>query len=138
MPDLVSNAVAKADTAGTALVVSEIKAYMLSEISERIHQRENRCGGFFAFATREEADAFVPSDRSAQAINSRALLATYTIDNQATVNPWLSQVVSTQHPEHHRHPVGLPEPLLHQHHRQDLGGVDPHDVAGLWPAAAPT
>lgn len=95
MPDLVSNAVAKADTAGTALVVSEIKAYMLSEISERIHQRENRCGGFFAFATREEADAFVLSDRSAQAINSRALLASYTIDNQATVNPWLSQVVST-------------------------------------------
>ena len=95
MPDLVSNAVAKADTAGTALVVSEIKAYMLSEISERIHQRENRCGGFFAFATRAEADAFVLSDRSAQAINSRALLATYTIDNQATVNPWLSQVVSS-------------------------------------------
>jgi bacterial leucyl aminopeptidase len=95
MPDLVSNAVAKADTAGTALVVSEIKAYMLSEISERIHQRENRCGGFFAFATREEADAFVRSDRSAQAISSRALLATYTIDNQATVNPWLTQVVST-------------------------------------------
>jgi bacterial leucyl aminopeptidase len=95
MPDLVSNSVAKADTAGTALVVSEIKAYMLSEISERIHQRENRCGGFFAFATREEADAFVRSDRSAQAISSRALLATYTIDNQATVNPWLTQVVST-------------------------------------------
>ncbi len=95
MPDLVSNAVAKADTAGTALVVSEIKAYMLSQISERIHAREKRCGGFFAFATRAEADAFVRSDKSAQAISSRALLATYTIDNQATVTPWLSQV---QHP----------------------------------------
>ena len=95
MPDLVGSGVARADSAGTALVVSEIKAFKLSEISERIHQRENRCGGFFAFATREEAEAFVRSDRSAQAINSRALLATYTIDNQATVNPWLSQVVST-------------------------------------------
>jgi PKD repeat protein len=72
--------------------VSEIKAHMLSEISERIHQRENRCGGFFAFATREEAEAFIRADRSAQAIRSNALLVAYTIDNQATVNPWLSQV----------------------------------------------
>ena len=95
MPDLVSNAVAKADTAGTALVVSEIKAYMLAQVSERIHQRENRCGGFFAFATRAEADAFVRSDKSAQAISRRALLATYTIDNQATVTPWLSLVQNT-------------------------------------------
>ena len=95
MPDLVTNAVAKADTAGTALVVSEIKAYMLSQISERIHTRENRCGGFFAFATRAEADAFVRSDKSAKAIASRALLATYTIDNQATVTPWLSLVQNT-------------------------------------------
>ena len=52
MPDLVRNPVAKADTAGTALIVSEIKAHRLSEIAERIHQREQRCGGFFAFATR--------------------------------------------------------------------------------------
>lgn len=63
MPDLVSNAVAKADTAGTALVVPEINAYMLAQVSGRIHQRENRCGGFFAFATRAEADALVRSDR---------------------------------------------------------------------------
>jgi bacterial leucyl aminopeptidase len=92
---LVNNVTTSVDGVGTALVVSEIKANMLSQISERIHQREHRCGGFFAFATRAEADAFIRSDRSAQAINSRALLAAYTIDNQATVNPWLSQV---QHP----------------------------------------
>jgi bacterial leucyl aminopeptidase len=92
MRDLVSNGTARADGVGTALVVSEIKAHMLSEISERIHQRENRCGGFFAFATREEAEAFIRADRSAQAIRSNASLIAYTIDNQATVNPWLSQV----------------------------------------------
>ncbi len=95
MRDLMRSGVATTDSVGTALMVTEIKAHMLSEIAERIHQREQRCGGFFAFATREDADAFVRSDRSAQAIRSRALLAAYTIDNQATVTPWLSQV---QHP----------------------------------------
>jgi bacterial leucyl aminopeptidase len=92
---LVNSVTTSVDGVGTALIVSEIKANMLGQISERIHQRENRCGGFFAFATRAEADAFIRSDRSAQAISRRALLAAYTIDNQATVNPWLSQV---QHP----------------------------------------
>ena len=95
MRDLVSHGAAASDGLGTALVVSEIKAHMLSRIAERIHQREQRCGGFFAFATREEADAFIASDRSAQAIRSNALLAAYTIDNQATVTPWLSQVQHT-------------------------------------------
>ncbi len=92
---LVKNVTTRVDGVGTALIVSEINADTLGQISERIHQRENRCGGFFAFATRAEADAFIRSDRSAQAISSRALLAAYTIDNQTTVNPWLSQV---QHP----------------------------------------
>ena len=95
MRDLIGSGTARADSVGTALVVSEIKAHMLSEISERIHQRENRCGGFFAFATREEAEAFVRADRSAQAIRSNALLVSYTIDNQTTVNPWLPQVQHT-------------------------------------------
>ena len=95
MRDLVSRGAAAADGLGTPLVVSEIKAHMLSRIAERIHQREQRCGGFFAFATREEADAFIASDRSAHAMRSNALLAAYTIDNQTTVNPWLSQVQHT-------------------------------------------
>ena len=95
MRDLVSHGAAAADGVGTALVVSEIKAHMLSRIAERIHQREQRCGGFFAFATRAEAEAFVRSDRSAQALRSNALLAAYTIDNQATVNPWLPLVQHT-------------------------------------------
>ncbi len=95
MRDLVSGGAAAADGLGTPLMVAQIEAHMLSRLAERIHQREQRCGGFFAFATREEADAFIAADRSAQAIRSNALLAAYTIDNQATVTPWLSQVQHT-------------------------------------------
>ena len=46
------NGEARRDSVGTALVVSEIKAHQLSEVSEYIHQRELRCGGYFAFKTR--------------------------------------------------------------------------------------
>jgi len=59
------NGVARRDSTGAALVVSEIKAHQLSEVSEHIHQRELRCGGYFAFKSRKQADAFIASDRSA-------------------------------------------------------------------------
>ena len=95
MRDLVPAGVTKADSAGTALIVSKIRAYQLSQVSERIHVREQRCGGFFAFASQAEADAFVRNDRSAQGVARKAALAAYTIDNQATVNPWLSLVQHT-------------------------------------------
>ena len=45
MRDLIGSGTARADSVGTALVVSEIKAHMLSEISERIHQRAVRDHG---------------------------------------------------------------------------------------------
>ena len=84
--------VAKSDSTGTPLVVTQIRAFDLSRISERIHTREGRCGGYFAFASRAEADAFVRSDRALQAMKSLAQRVDYSIDNQTTVNPWLSQV----------------------------------------------
>ena len=85
------NGVALRDSVGTPLMVSEIKAHQLSEVSEYIHQREKRCGGYFAFRTRREANAFVASDRSA-AVAKASLAASYSIDNQATVSHWLPQV----------------------------------------------
>lgn len=95
MRDLMKNVAAKADSAGTPLVVAQIKAMDLSRISERIHVRERRCGGYFAFSTREEAEAFVRSDRSLQAMKSPATRVEYSIDNQTTVDPWLTQVQHT-------------------------------------------
>ena len=91
LADIARNGVARRDSTGAPLVVSEIRAHQLSVVSETIHQRELRCGGYFAFRSRAEADAFVRSDKSAQAI-AASLLVDYTIDNQATVDPWLSQV----------------------------------------------
>ena len=78
------------DSTGAALMVSEIKAHQLGDVSEYVHERELRCGGYFAFKSREEADDFIASDRSAAAMEA-SLAANYTIDNAATVEPWLPQ-----------------------------------------------
>lgn len=79
------------DGIGNALVIAEARAWQLPEISHGIHERERHCGGFFAFATRAEAEAFLRNDRSAKALQAKAL-ADYAIDNAATVAPWLPQV----------------------------------------------
>ncbi|UXI70469.1 M20/M25/M40 family metallo-hydrolase [Tahibacter amnicola] len=87
--------VERRDSLGTPLVVAQVQAYQLSDISHRIHERELRCGGFFAFASRAEADAFIRADRAADSV-SRAVLVDYTIDNSATVNPWLPAVTESR------------------------------------------
>ncbi|RDZ27611.1 M20/M25/M40 family metallo-hydrolase [Lysobacter silvisoli] len=79
------------DASGATLVISEVQTHQLADITRHVHEKERRCGGYFAFASRAEAEAFVRSDRSRQAMAGK-FLAAYTIDNQATVNPWLGQV----------------------------------------------
>ncbi len=76
------------DSIGTPLVLAEVREHQLEPISRAIHEKRKRCGGFFAFATRAEAEAFLRGEASLQA--ARAKLVSYTIDNQTTVNPWLS------------------------------------------------
>ena len=96
MTDIVARGRAMQDSIGNPLVVAEIRAHQLSRVTERVHQRERRCGGYFAFPTREQAEAFVRSDRSAEVVSGRATArVAYTIDNQPTVSPWLNQVQHT-------------------------------------------
>lgn len=84
-------AATRRDSIGSELVIAEARAWQLSEISHGIHEREQHCGGYFAFATRAEAEAFLQGERSAKALQARAL-ADYAIDNATTVAPWLPQV----------------------------------------------
>ena len=90
---LVSNPASRRDSLGNELIVSETRAHMLDAVSGLIHQRERRCGGFFTFATRADADRFIANDRSALAV--RSLAVDYTIDNAATVGPWLPQATES-------------------------------------------
>jgi len=85
------NAVVRRDSTGMPLVIAETRADQLGDISHYVHTGERRCGGYFAFPSRAQAEAFVRADRAKQAI-TKSLLARYTLDNQATVGAWLPQV----------------------------------------------
>ena len=90
------NALDRLDGTGSPVVVVEVKEYQLGQFSQHVHERELRCGGYFAFATREDAEAFLADDRSAAAASPLRVAADYTIDNAATVQPWLSSVDATR------------------------------------------
>jgi leucyl aminopeptidase len=85
------NPAPRRDSTGNDLVLARIQAHQLTDVSEFVHEKERRCGGYFAFDSLAEADAFLRADR-AQSAQATSFLASYTIDNQATVNPWLPQV----------------------------------------------
>lgn len=79
------------DSLGSELVLARFKAWQLSEVSHLVHEKQKRCGGFFAFSRLADAEAFLRNERSAAAL-AASFAASYTIDNQATVNAWLPQV----------------------------------------------
>src|SRR5688572_4937967 len=87
---LASDASGTRDSVGRDLVLSRIRAHQLDDVSRLVHERERRCGGYFAFASREKALGFVRSDRTGTAMRKAAI--SYTIDNQKTVSAWLPQV----------------------------------------------
>lgn len=85
------DAVVRHDSLGHELVMARIQSHRLADVSRMVHEKEKRCGGYFAFQTRAEAEAFIRSDRAAQTVSALAQ-ANYPIDNHATVDPWLPQV----------------------------------------------
>ena len=80
------------DARGEERVIAGLDAAGVATLARHVHEVERRCGGFFAFPTRQEAEAFVAHDRTAEAMALPAGSA-YTIDNHATVEPWLDEVV---------------------------------------------
>ncbi len=89
--DLARNAVPRIDRQGNALMLIEASPDQVDALSRYVHESERRCGGFFAFATQAEAEAFLASDGAARAAAYQPR-GGYTIDNQINVLAWLPQV----------------------------------------------
>ncbi len=88
---LASDAQDWTDRLGRQLVVAQLDRAGIAALVRHVHEVEHRCGGFFAFGSRPEAEAFIASDRSHEAMHL-PLGGLYTIDNPATVGPWLDSV----------------------------------------------
>lgn len=78
-------------SSGERLVLVELRAHQMDELSRHVHVAEHRCGGYFAFASRADADAFLRNDRGAFA-RANQFVPEYTIDNAPTVRRWMAQV----------------------------------------------
>lgn len=79
------------DSLGTPLMLLPVDETRRARITQYVHEVERRCGGYFAFDSIEDADAFLAGDRTLSAMTAPAG-GRYTIDNAATVDPWLVQV----------------------------------------------
>jgi leucyl aminopeptidase len=79
------------DALGNALVLAELREHQIQDLARHVHEVERRCGGYFAFSTRAEAEAFVASRAPLEGMRL-VPPAAYTIGNQAVVGRWLPQV----------------------------------------------
>ena len=95
LQNVATQSLARRDSQGHELVIAKLRAHQIGDLTRHVHEKENRCGGFFAFDSLADAETFIRNDRSAQALESNALihaLLAAPIDNGATVNPWLGSV----------------------------------------------
>lgn len=76
---------------GEPLVIARLRAGDLPELSRHVHAVEQRCGGFFAFASRGEAERFVRADASRRGI-THTFGGGYSIDRQPLVTRWMGMV----------------------------------------------
>lgn len=88
--DFGGRALPRRDVQGRQLVLATLREHHLEDLTRHVHEVERRCGGYFAFSTRGEAEAFVASDTGLRGL--QAPLPAYTISQQRLVEPWLPQV----------------------------------------------
>jgi len=99
LQDIATEDQTRRDSQGNELVIAKLRAHQVGDLARHVHEKESRCGGFFAFDSLVEAETFIRNDRSAQALKRSSLANTLLaapIDNGATVNPWLGNVDATR------------------------------------------
>ena len=84
----------RTDRAGRRVSLLEMQQHQVDDLSTEIHAREDRCGGFFAFATRAEAEQFLVADQTAAVMAGKygVFDDPLAIDNGALITPTLAQV----------------------------------------------
>ena len=82
------------DKVGRRLALLQLKQHQVDELSAVIHEREDRCGGFFAFDSRAEAEQFLRTDQTAAVMAGKfgPFNDPLRIDNGAVVAPAMEQV----------------------------------------------
>lgn len=72
-------------------VLAQVDTAMIGMISHFMHADVQRCGGFFQFETRDEAEAFLQGS-GLETVAEKAIFADYQIDQKETVEAMIAQV----------------------------------------------
>ncbi len=75
---------------GQLLVVASMPTWRLDELSHYMHEKEGRCGGYFAFNSQAEAVAFIRNDQGARGTSTT--FSDYPITQRGMVNAYMPQV----------------------------------------------
>src|SRR5690606_12474337 len=60
------------DSLGHPVVISRLQSHQLEDAARLVHERERRCGGYFAFPTRAAAEEFLQADGAMRALHAPA------------------------------------------------------------------
>jgi leucyl aminopeptidase len=72
-------------------VLAQVDVGLIGMLSHYMHSDVQRCGGFFQFETREEAEAFLNGSGS-ESLAEKAIFADYSINQNETVEAMIGQV----------------------------------------------
>lgn len=112
------------DKRGNPVVLVEATEAQIGELAAHVHENEHRCGGFFAFATRQEAEAFI----ALEPVSTQSLSGPYTIDNQATVSQWLPETSELNI----RATISWLESYQNRYYNSSHGRQSSLDIKDLW------
>ena len=115
------------DRLGTSLSMVELDAQQQHVLIDYMHEMHGRCGGYFAFASRAEAEEFLARDQSLLATLAPAAI-TYTIDNAATIAPWLREVS----PENIRTTIAHLSSYVNRHYASPTGVSSAQWIRDTW------
>ena len=87
---LASKTAVHRNSLGQSLVVASMPTWRLDELSHYMHEKEGRCGGYFAFDSQAEAVSFIRNDQGARGTSTT--FSDYPITQRGVVNAWMPQV----------------------------------------------
>ena len=105
--------------------VYEMPVEMLPLLSQFMHEKFNRCGGFFAHRTRQEAEKDLSQPVKASG-------GPYTLDQQAWVNPLMAMVKE----DNIRSTISSLAAYNNRYYTADSGVEAAHWLAGQWQGIA--
>lgn len=116
----------------TSIVLAEVDSDALNQLAADVHDKLNRCGGFFAHASKAEAQQAVARARATRlsptGLLAGAIAPSYAIDDQAEVNALLPRVKEKKI----RAKIKTLANYQNRYYKASVGAQAANDLAAAW------